>query len=130
MTTPLTDREAWQQACSGDAESFGLLYDRHVDAIYGYVLRRTGSWSDAEDLTSAVFLLAWLRRTQVVLDRESALPWLFGVARYALANHRRTASRYRRAATHDEGPHHIPGGDLRHAWAGQGHLTGRLSCFR
>ena len=34
-----------------------------------------------EDLTSAVFLQAWRRRAEVVIDRDSSLPWLLGVAR-------------------------------------------------
>jgi hypothetical protein len=34
-----------------------------------------------EDLTSTVFLQAWRRRAEVVIDRDSSLPWLLGVAR-------------------------------------------------
>jgi hypothetical protein len=51
-----------------------VLFDRHAKAIYNFLFRRTTNWSEAEDLTSAVFLQAWRRRAEVVLDRESALP--------------------------------------------------------
>jgi RNA polymerase sigma-70 factor, ECF subfamily len=97
VTVLLTDRQAWQRARAGDHECFGLLYDRHAGAVYGYLLRRTGSWTEAEDLTSAVFLLAWAKRARVVIDRDSLLPWLLGVARHALLNQRRTTARYRHA---------------------------------
>jgi RNA polymerase sigma factor (sigma-70 family) len=105
----LTDEEMWRGACGGDHECFGVLYDRYASRVYGYLLRRTVSWSDAEDLTSAVFLLAWHKRDQVVFDRASALPWLLGVARRVLANQRRMAARYRDAVaklTREDMPDH------------------------
>jgi hypothetical protein len=76
------DRELWRLAGDGDSAAFGELFDRHATAVYNHLFRRTGSWSEAEDLTSAVFLQAWHRRTRVVIDRESALPWLLGVTRW------------------------------------------------
>nr|WP_202891859.1 RNA polymerase sigma factor [Kribbella shirazensis] len=92
-----SDRNLWERASEGDSAAFGQLYDRHSRAIYNFLHRRTGSWSDAEDLTSAVFLHAWRRRTEVVLDRDSALPWLYRVAEYTARNDWRSKARYRRA---------------------------------
>jgi RNA polymerase sigma-70 factor (ECF subfamily) len=94
-----SDRKLWQQAAEGDSAAFAQLYDRHAPAIYSFLYRRTASWSDAEDLTSAVFLQAWRRREEVVLDRESALPWLYRTADYTVRNERRSKARYRRALT-------------------------------
>jgi RNA polymerase sigma factor (sigma-70 family) len=51
----------------------------------------------AEDLTSIVFLEAWRRRGDVALDRDSALPWLYGVATNVLRNRRRSQWRHRSA---------------------------------
>jgi RNA polymerase sigma factor (sigma-70 family) len=93
----LPDRELWDRAAAGDSEAFAQLYDRHARAVYNFLHRRTASWSDAEDLTSVVFLQAWRRREDVVLDRESALPWLLRTADYTLRNEWRTKQRYRRA---------------------------------
>jgi len=93
----LPDRELWDRAAVGDSEAFAQLYDRHARAVYNFLHRRTASWSDAEDLTSVVFLQAWRRREDVVLDRESALPWLLRTADYTLRNEWRTKQRYRRA---------------------------------
>ncbi|MFF1821473.1 RNA polymerase sigma factor [Kribbella sp. NPDC058245] len=59
------DRELWERAAAGSSEAFGQLYDRHARAIYNFLYRRTASRSDAEDLTSAVFLHAWRRRAGV-----------------------------------------------------------------
>jgi DNA-directed RNA polymerase specialized sigma24 family protein len=84
-------------AGDGDAAAFGELFDRHATAVYNHLFRRTANWSEAEDLTSAVFLLAWRRRSEVVIDRESALPWLLGVANHVLHNSRRASRRYRAA---------------------------------
>ncbi|GAA1592912.1 sigma-70 family RNA polymerase sigma factor [Kribbella sancticallisti] len=92
-----SDRSLWERAAEGDSEAFGQLYDRHARAIYNFLYRRTASWSDAEDLTSAVFLHAWRRRTEVVLDRDSALPWLLRTADYTVRNEWRSKLRYRRA---------------------------------
>ncbi|MEV0283126.1 sigma-70 family RNA polymerase sigma factor [Kribbella sp. NPDC050820] len=93
----ISDRSLWDRATSGDSEAFGQLYDRHAKAIYNFLYRRTGSWSEAEDLTSTVFLHAWRRRTDVVLDRDSALPWLLRTADYTVRNAWRAKLRYRRA---------------------------------
>jgi RNA polymerase sigma-70 factor (ECF subfamily) len=94
-----SDRNLWERAAEGDSAAFAQLYVRHSRAIYNFLYRRTASWSDAEDLTSAVFLHAWRRRAEVVLDRDSALPWLFRAAEYTVRNEWRSKARYRRALT-------------------------------
>lgn len=93
----ISDRNLWERAAEGDSAAFAQLYDRHARAIYNFLYRRTASWSDAEDLTSAVFLHAWRRRADVVLDRDSALPWLYRAADYTVRNDWRSKARYRRA---------------------------------
>jgi RNA polymerase sigma factor (sigma-70 family) len=92
-----SDGNLWDRISAGDAHAFAQLYDRHARAIYNFLYRRTASWSDAEDLTSAVFLQAWRRRSEVVLDRDSALPWLLRTADYTARNEWRSKLRYRRA---------------------------------
>jgi RNA polymerase sigma factor (sigma-70 family) len=92
-----SDQQLWRLAGLGDTAAFGPLFDRHATAVYNHLFRRTANWSEAEDLTSAVFLQAWRGRSKVVIDRESALPWLLGVANYVLRNHQRASRRYRAA---------------------------------
>ncbi|WP_406050182.1 RNA polymerase sigma factor [Kribbella sp. NBC_00889] len=92
-----SERRLWDRTADGDAEAFAQLYDRHARAVYNFLHRRTASWSDAADLASAVFLQAWRRRHELVLDRDSALPWLLRTADYTMRNDRRSKLRYRRA---------------------------------
>ena len=95
----MSDRELWRRASDGETEPFALLFDRHAQAVYNFLFRRTTSWSDAEDLTSAVFLQAWRRRDEVVLVGDSALPWLFRTADYVFRNERRR-QHFRRATVY------------------------------
>jgi RNA polymerase sigma-70 factor (ECF subfamily) len=93
----LTDAALWQRAAAGDTAAFGTIFERHSTTVYNYCFRRTGDWSQAEELTAIVFLEAWRRRTQVVLERDEAIPWLLGVATNVLRNLRRTQRRHRAA---------------------------------
>ena len=101
-----TDRELWARAVDGDRKAFGELFDRHAATVYNHLFRRTADWGEAEDLTSTVFLHAWRRRAEVVLDRDSALPWLLGVANGTLSNTRRRLRRaqalFQRLVVQDE----------------------------
>jgi RNA polymerase sigma factor (sigma-70 family) len=92
-----SDRELWHRASVEDPSAFGVLFERHARAIYNYCFRRTADWAAAEDLTSVVFLEAWRRREAVLLESESALPWLYGVATNVLHNRRRSQRRHRAA---------------------------------
>lgn len=84
------DAELWRRAVEqGETEAFGALFDRHATAVYNFLFRRMASWSDAEDLTSLVFLHAWRRRAEVVLVHDSALPWLLRTADYVMRNETR-----------------------------------------
>jgi RNA polymerase sigma-70 factor (ECF subfamily) len=101
-----SDRELWARAVDGDREAFGRIFDRHAKTVYNHLFRRTADWSEAEDLTSTVFLHAWRRRSETVLDRDSALPWLLGIADRLLSNTwrrlRRAEALLHRLVSHDE----------------------------
>jgi RNA polymerase sigma factor (sigma-70 family) len=90
------DAALWARVRSGDAEAFGLLFERHGQAIYAYCFRRTADADRAADLVSVTFLEAWRRRT-VALPGDKVLPWLFGVATNVLRNERRARRRYKAA---------------------------------
>ena len=97
MTTDFepTDRELWAQASAGGTHAFGRLFDRHARAVYNHCFRLADSWTAAEDLTQATFLLAWRK---VVLVNDSALPWLLAVATNVARSERRTVARRLRLA--------------------------------
>lgn len=92
-----TDIELWDRAVGGERECFGVLFERHARRVYNHCFRRTASWADAEELTSAVFVEAWRRRREVRPVDDSALPWLLGVANNLVRNHRRSLGRHRDA---------------------------------
>jgi len=89
----LDDSVLWSRARSGDADAFGVLFERHARTIYNYCFRRVGSWAVAEDLVSIVFLEAW-RRVDKKLPCGKELPWLFGIATNVVRNRRRAERRY------------------------------------
>ncbi|GAA3346001.1 RNA polymerase sigma factor [Amorphoplanes nipponensis] len=94
--TEPTDQELWAAVAAGDEAAFGTLFDRHSRAVYNHAFRLCGSWSVAEDITQATFLVAWRRRGTARLAHGTALPWLLVVA----GNHARTewrSARRRRA---------------------------------
>lgn len=65
-------------------ERFTNLYDRHYRNVLGYALLRAEP-AMAEDLTSETFLVAWRRLDDLP---DPPLPWLLGVTRNLLRNHR------------------------------------------
>lgn len=98
----LSDQSALARAAQGDAEAFGVLYERYVDRIFNYIYYRTGNVFDAEDITARVFFRA-LRRVGSYTDR--GLPfsaWLYRIAHNLVANWHRDNSR-RREIPLDEG---------------------------
>lgn len=68
------------RASRGDVAAFGLLYDKHVDAVYRYVYYRVRDDAEAEDLTSDVFMKA-LRAIPKYEPRQAFLAWLYRIAR-------------------------------------------------
>ena len=89
-----SDEQLWASAQAGDADAFGEVFDRHVDAVYSHCLRRTGSWSDAEDLTSLVFFEAWRKAARARFVDESLRPWLLAVATNLARTQVRSRRRY------------------------------------
>jgi RNA polymerase sigma-70 factor (ECF subfamily) len=87
----------WRRAADGDAEAFGLLYERHARAVQAFCLWRTGDPVSADDLTSIVFLEAWRRRAGIRLTTDSARPFLLGVAANVVREQRRGRRRHRAA---------------------------------
>ncbi|MEV4282318.1 RNA polymerase sigma factor [Actinoplanes xinjiangensis] len=89
----------------GDEDDFAAVFERHSRAVYNHAFRLTGSWSVAEDVTSATFLTAWRRRADVRLVDGSPLPWLLVTAGHHARTEQRTLTRWRhrlfRAPTDD-----------------------------
>lgn len=93
MTSTTTKREA----------AFTELYRLHLEAIVNYSSRRM-SGDAAVEVVAETFAIAWRRFEDI--PEGSELPWLYGVARKTIANHRR--GQLRRTALHDK---------LRNGWS-------------
>ncbi len=64
----------------GDRDALATLFEQYADRLYHHCFRRLGSYSDAEDAVSTVFLTVWRKRERVELHEGSAAPWLYGMA--------------------------------------------------
>src|SRR5581483_559685 len=91
-----SDAVLWARSRTGDTDAFGILFERHARAIYGYCFRRVGNWATAEELLSVVFLEAWRRRGKE-LPPDKVLPWLYGIATNVVRNQRRWERRFAKA---------------------------------
>ncbi|MFC8080362.1 RNA polymerase sigma factor [Streptomyces sp. NPDC057307] len=77
-------------------EVFALLYDRHAADIHRYAARRLGDGA-ADDITADTFLTAFRIRARFDTARESARPWLYGIAANLIGKQRRKEVRGLRA---------------------------------
>ena len=68
------------------SEPFVAVYTQHLPAVSRYLARRVDR-ADVDDLAADVFAIAWRKRDAVTPGEE--LPWLYRIASYQVANHRR-----------------------------------------
>ena len=78
--------EALMAAASRDRAAFGPLYQRYVDPVYRYALRRLGSREAAEDATALVFTKALSALPTYQDDGPSFRSWLFAIAHNVLVD--------------------------------------------
>jgi RNA polymerase sigma-70 factor (ECF subfamily) len=77
---------------SGDEEAFQYFFLRLKTPLFHFIRRMIGSVSDAEDICQETFTTLWLKRESV--DEEGNIKsFLFGIAKYLVWNHMRTAKR-------------------------------------
>jgi RNA polymerase sigma-70 factor, ECF subfamily len=71
---------------------FRAVYAATYDDVVRFAQRRVHP-SHAEDVAADVFLVAWRRLDDMPAGVSNARPWLFGVARATMLNHRRSDRR-------------------------------------
>ena len=69
---------------------FEVFFRAHYERLSLYVARRVPS-SEVDDVVAASFVVAWKKFAVV---ESPSLPWLFRIASYEVANHRRTLRRF------------------------------------
>lgn len=116
-------------------ESFGVIFDRHGSTLLRFLARRVDP-AEAEGLLGEVFRIAFERRSSFDQDRESARPWLYGIAANVVAKHRRGLARRLRATSRvaarpqlcdDPAERAVAATDARTRWAGVIEAIGALA---
>ena len=87
MSATLT--ELRDTAYGGD---LAAAFRAEAPALLGYFVRRARPAEDAADLVSETFLIAWRKQREAV-SVNALRPWLFGIARKVLSQHRRGSLR-------------------------------------
>jgi RNA polymerase sigma-70 factor (ECF subfamily) len=82
----------------GDADAFGLLYERYVDLVYRYIYVRVGSPHLAEDLTSETFIRALRRIDTFSWQGKDIAAWFVTIARNLITDNAKSA-RFRMEVT-------------------------------
>jgi RNA polymerase sigma-70 factor (ECF subfamily) len=75
-------------ASLADPSAFGVIFERHYDAVHGYLQRRLAEHL-ADELAAQTFLVAFDGRSRFDRSRPDSRPWLFGIATNLAHNHRR-----------------------------------------
>jgi RNA polymerase sigma-70 factor (ECF subfamily) len=92
VTTVYEEERLIERARRGDRLAFGELYDRHVEAVYRYVVFRVRDDHEAEDVTSDVFIKAMVALPRYE-PRQRFVAWLYRIARNAVVDRARRSSR-------------------------------------
>src|SRR3954451_25489578 len=88
----LSDGELIQLCASGDRSAFEQLYRRYARPVLGLALRRLGDRGRAEDAVQETFAAIWRSARSYKPERGAGAPWLYAVARNAIADRGRARS--------------------------------------
>ena len=89
----LTDVDLVRAAQAGDATSFGRLYEKYFDKVYGYLSFKMGNATEAEDVTEQVFLKALESLGGYKWTGVPFQAWLFRIAHNLMVDSLRRRSR-------------------------------------
>src|SRR5438128_164500 len=81
-----TDEDLLSRVAEGDRDAFGDLYKRYARAVLGLALRRLGDRGRAEDAVQEAFASIWRAARSYRRERGPVAPWLYAVARNAIAD--------------------------------------------
>jgi len=79
-----------------DPAAFGILFDRHFDAVFQFCFCRLGDWHAAEDAASQIFTTAFasIDRFAIRNDTDSFRGWLLGIAHHTIGKAYRYTDRH------------------------------------
>jgi RNA polymerase sigma-70 factor, ECF subfamily len=86
----LPDQTLAARAIEGDADAFGVLYERYQAQIHRYIFYHVADRQEAEDLTITAFIKAWEALPGLQSFRVSFRAWLFRIAHNTVIDFYRT----------------------------------------
>ncbi len=89
----LSQEKECVEATQKDPSSFGPLFDTYYAPIFGYIAKRTGDASTAQDITSEVFFKALRGIRSFTWRGTSIKPWLYRIAGNEIKLHYRRSKR-------------------------------------
>jgi RNA polymerase sigma-70 factor (ECF subfamily) len=78
---------------AGDERALRQAWERYGPAVLHLAMRSLASAADAEDVTQATFVAAWMGRAGFDPERGSLLGWLLGIARRKVIDQIRASAR-------------------------------------
>ncbi len=99
ITSMIDDRVLATESQSGNADSFGALYDRYCGRIFGFIYSRIGQRETAEDITSEAFHKALEKIGTYDPEKGTFSAWIYQIARNTMNDHFRS---YRETQDLDE----------------------------
>jgi len=84
-----SDRELLAGIADRDREAFSVFYRRHLSRTVAYLMKETRDPEATADLTAEVFAAVLLSARRYRPEKETAAPWVIGIARNALGASRR-----------------------------------------
>lgn len=97
-----------RRVVDGDDAALGLLYDRHAGLVYKLAIAIVGTESDAEEVTTDVFVHVWERAEGYEPAKASVRGWLAMMTRTRALDRLRSAGR--RRAAHERAAAQNPDG--------------------
>jgi RNA polymerase sigma-70 factor (ECF subfamily) len=82
-----------REIAAGSEDALGMIYDRHVDAIYAVATRLTADRQVAEEVVQETFLALWNRAELFNPAVGSLAAWLHTIARNRTVDRLRSAGR-------------------------------------
>ena len=81
-----TDGDLLQRDGGGERLAIETLYGRYARSVFGLALRRLGDRGTAEDAVQETFAAVWRSAASYRPEKGPGAPWLFAVARNAIAD--------------------------------------------
>lgn len=81
-----SDEDLLVRVGEGDRDAFEALYRRYARPVLGLALRRLGDRGRAEDAVQEAFTSIWRSASKYDPARGRGAPWLYAVARNAIAD--------------------------------------------